>query len=86
MDGRAVARVRHIPRLSVMKTDRRNMTVRVVALKSDEAGDGRVGGTPAQRLLLVADLSERMWSLTGQPVPKYSRGAIPLRLTTLAEQ
>jgi hypothetical protein len=69
-----------------MKTDRRNMTVRVVALESDEAGDARVGGTPAERLSLMRDLSERMWSLTGLPIPEYSRSTIPFKLTTLAEQ
>ena len=62
------------------------MTVRVVALQSDEAGDARVDGTAAQRLAIVADLSRRMWSLTKQPVPPYSRATIPLRLTTLSEQ
>ncbi len=69
-----------------MKTDRSKMTVRVVALESDDAADARVGGTPAERLSLVSDLSERMWSLTGLPVPEYSRGTIPLKLTTLSEQ
>lgn len=62
------------------------MTVRVVTLQSDEAGDGRVDGTAAQRLAIVADLNRRMWALTRQPVPAYSRATIPLRLTTLSEQ
>ncbi len=62
------------------------MTVRVVSLHSDEAGDGRVDATAAQRLAIVADLSRRMWALTKQPVPAYTRETIPLRLTTLSEQ
>ena len=62
------------------------MTVRVVTLQSNEAGDGRVYGTAAERLAIVADLSRRMWALTRQPVPAYSRSTIPLRLTTLSEQ
>ncbi len=62
------------------------MTVRVVPLHSDEAGDGRVDGTAAQRLAIVADLSQRMWALTRWPAPAYTRGTIPLRLTTLSEQ
>lgn len=69
-----------------MKRERANLTVRVVPLRSDEAGDGRVGGTAAQRLAIVADLSRRMWALTRQPVPSYARATIPLRLTTLSEQ
>lgn len=81
-----VARPQRVPRLSVMKTDRRNMTVRVVDLKSDEASDGRVAGTPAQLLSLARELSQRMWLLTGQPLPTYSRNTIPLKLTTLADQ
>ena len=69
-----------------MKRERANMTVTVVPLQSDEAGDGRVDGTAAQRLAIVADLSRRMWALTRRPVPAYTRETIPLRLTTLGDQ
>jgi hypothetical protein len=62
------------------------MTVRVVPLRSDDAGDGRVGGTMAERLALVRVLSERAWALTKRPLPSYTRATMPVRVTTLAEQ
>jgi hypothetical protein len=37
------------------------MTVRIVALTSEEAGGARVGGTAAERIALVGQLSRRMW-------------------------
>lgn len=69
-----------------MGSDRTRMTARVVPLRSDAAGDGRVAGTPAERLELLAELSRRMWALTGRPRPSYDRGAMPVKLTTLAAQ
>jgi hypothetical protein len=62
------------------------MTARVVPLTSDEAGDARVGGTAAERLALVAELSRRMWVLTKRPIPSYTRKTMPVRVTTLADQ
>ncbi|MEW5918796.1 MAG: hypothetical protein AB1762_20510 [Gemmatimonadota bacterium] len=62
------------------------MTARVVPLRSDAAGDGRVGGTMAERLALVRELSERAWALTKRPVPSYTRATMPVKITTLAEQ
>jgi hypothetical protein len=69
-----------------MPTDRSQMTIRIVPLGSDEASDGRVGGTAVERLALVRELSERMWALTRRPLPTYSRSTIPVKLTTLADQ
>jgi len=69
-----------------MKRDRHMMTACVVPLGSDEAGDGRVGGTVAERLALVGELSRRMWALTKRPMPSYTRETMPVKLTTLAEQ
>lgn len=62
------------------------MTARIVPLRSDEAGDARVGGTVAERLALVGELSRRMWLLTKQPLPTYTRQTMPVRLSTLREQ
>jgi hypothetical protein len=62
------------------------MTVRIVPLGSAEAADGRVAGTPEQRLELLRELSERMWALTGRPLPRYTRATMPVKLSTLAEQ
>lgn len=56
-----------------MKREREKMTVRVVSLHSDDAGDGRVECTAAQRLAIVADLSRRMWALTGRAGSAYTR-------------
>ena len=62
------------------------MTARIVPLQSDEAGDGRVGGTAAERLALVAQLSRRSWALTKQPLPTYTRRTIPFRLIKLGDK
>lgn len=69
-----------------MPSQRREMTVRIVPLRSDEAGDGRVGGSPDERLTVLAELSRRMWELTGHPLPTYTRQTIPMKLTTLRDQ
>lgn len=62
------------------------MTVRIVPLRSEEAGDGRVGGSPDECLAVLAELSRRMWELTGHPLPTYTRQTIPMKLTTLRDQ
>jgi hypothetical protein len=69
-----------------MKRDRSQMTIRVVPLRSDEASDGRVGGTPAERLAVLSELSRRMWALTKRPMPTYTRQTIPVCITKLSEQ
>jgi hypothetical protein len=69
-----------------MKSNRRMMTARVVPLYSEEAGDARVGGTVAERLALVGELSRRMWALTKRPWPSYTRQSMPVKVTTLADQ
>jgi hypothetical protein len=69
-----------------MERRRQDMTVRIVPLRSEQAGDGRVGGSAADRLALVAELSQRMWDLTGHPLPSYTRQTMPVKLIPLAEQ
>ena len=69
-----------------MTARRTNMTVRIVPLGSAEAADGRVAGTADQRLELLRELSERMWALTGRPLPRYTRATMQVKLSTLAEQ
>ncbi|MDA1081367.1 MAG: hypothetical protein O2973_06760 [Gemmatimonadetes bacterium] len=59
------------------------MTARVVALNSPEAGESRVGGTPAERVALVVELSAMLWARTGKPLPDYTRGTMPIVVTTL---
>ena len=62
------------------------MTARVVPLHSREAGDVTVGGSAADRLVLVAQLSETSWKLTGRPLPVYTRATMPVVVTTLKAQ
>lgn len=59
------------------------MTVRVVPLRSLEAGDGRVGGTIAERVALVGALSEELWARTQRPLPAYTRATMPFVLMPL---
>jgi hypothetical protein len=69
-----------------MATDRRDMTVRLVPLRSDEGGDSRVGGTAADRVALVGKLSEDAWIRTGRPLPTYTRATIPVKVAGLRAQ
>jgi hypothetical protein len=69
-----------------MATDRGDMTVRVVPLRSAEAGDSRVGGTVAERVALVVTLSEELWARTQKPLPTYTRETMPVALKPLRAQ
>lgn len=69
-----------------MKRDRSQMTVRIVPLTSDEAGDARVNGTPDQRLALTSQLSISAWTNTGRPFPQYQRSEMPVRVTRLGAE
>lgn len=63
------------------------MTVRIVPLTSREAGEPPPApATAKERLALVRELSERMWRLSGQPCPDYTRATMPVRISTLADQ
>jgi hypothetical protein len=66
-----------------MPTDRSRMTVQVVPLDSPEAGEARVGGTAAERLALVTQLSESSWALTRRPLPSYTRATMPIVISQL---
>jgi len=57
--------------------------VRVVPLHSPEASDSRAGGTAAERVALVAELSEMLWTRAGKPLPAYTRATMPIVVTTL---
>ncbi|MGH7670349.1 MAG: hypothetical protein ACRENQ_12745 [Gemmatimonadaceae bacterium] len=69
-----------------MPKPRRDMTARVVPLHSRDAGNATVGGSVAERLMLVAQLSETSWQLTGYPLPVYTRETMPVVVTTLKAQ
>ena len=64
--------------------DSSRITVRVVPLRSAEAGDARMGGTTDERVAAVALLTAEAWRLAGRPLPTYSRDAMPVVLSTLA--
>ncbi len=62
------------------------MTARIVPLNSREAGEARVAGTIAERIALVAELSEMMWARTGRPLPSYTRATMPVVIRKLGDQ
>lgn len=62
------------------------MTVRIVRQGSREAGDARAGGSPAERVALVAELTALAWTLAKLPLPTYTRDTMPVAVTTLALQ
>jgi len=66
-----------------MSKDRSGMTVRIIPLNSRTAGEARVAGTVAERLALVAELSEMMWTRTGQSRPVYTRATMPVVIVRL---
>jgi hypothetical protein len=69
-----------------MREDRSKMTVRMVPLRSREAGESRVAGTVAERIALVAELSEMLWDRTGKPRPSYTRATMPIVLVSRSAQ
>ena len=62
---------------------RRDVTVRMVPLRSPEASEARVGGSVAERIALVATLSEQSWASTRRPLPTYTRATMPVKLVPL---
>ncbi len=62
------------------------MTVRLVPLHSREASEARVGGSVAERVALVARLSEMLWTRTGRPLPGYTRATMPIAMTSFRHQ
>jgi hypothetical protein len=60
---------------------RRAAPARVFRLGEEPADDDLSADTTAeQRLEMVAELSRRMWELTGRATPSYARAAIPVRV------
>ncbi len=59
------------------------MTVRIVPLRSAEAGESRVAGTIDERVALVGILSEELWTRTQRPLPTYTRATMPVNIITL---
>jgi hypothetical protein len=59
---------------------RRSWPIRIYRLGEEPGDDLSAVSTPEQRLAMVAELSRRLWSLTGRPVPSYTRAGIPGRV------
>jgi hypothetical protein len=59
---------------------RRSLPVRVYRLGEEPGDDLSAVSTPEQRLAMVAELSRRMWTLTGRPLPSYTRASMPGRV------
>ena len=53
---------------------------RVYPLGEEPGDDLSAVSTPEERLAMVVELSRRMWTLTGRPVPSYARSAMPGRV------
>jgi hypothetical protein len=58
----------------------RRWAARVYRLGEEPGDDLSAISTAEERLAMLMELSRRMWSLTGQPVPAYSRARIPVRV------
>ncbi|MGI9141102.1 MAG: hypothetical protein ACR2GJ_08340 [Gemmatimonadaceae bacterium] len=53
---------------------------RLYRLGEEPADDLTATTSPEQRLEMVAVLTQRMWELTGQPLPSYKRNEMPGRV------
>ena len=65
---------------------RRDMTYRVVPLRSAEAREIPRGSTVSERLEMVRELSRMAWTASGRVFPRYTRSEMPVRLSTLNDQ
>lgn len=64
-------------------TTRRDPTlwpIRIFRLGEEPGDDLSDTTTPGQRLEMVWTLRDRMWELTGQPIPTYSRSEMPIKI------
>jgi hypothetical protein len=56
------------------------MLARVFRLGAEPRDEWMATTTASERLAMVALLSARMWTLTGQPIPHYERNHMPGRV------
>ncbi|MGH7534017.1 MAG: hypothetical protein ACREMG_00380 [Gemmatimonadales bacterium] len=59
---------------------RRDWPVRILRLGDEPSDDLSRITTPEERLAMVWELSARMWELTGQALPSYTRATMPGRV------
>jgi hypothetical protein len=59
----------------------RAVQARIFRLGEEPANDDLSAVTTAEeRLAMVAELSQRMWKLTGKATPSYTRATMPVRV------
>jgi hypothetical protein len=56
------------------------MTIRRFPLGAEPSEDLSEFTTPEERLVILAELSSRMWELTGRTIPLYSRSQLPVSI------
>ena len=54
--------------------------IRVFRLGEEPGDDLSATTTPGQRLEMVWTLRDRMWELTGLPIPTYARSEMPIKI------
>ena len=59
---------------------RAHSPARVLRLTDRQVDDLSESTTAEERIAMVAVLSERMWEITGHPLPTYSRSTMPVRI------
>ncbi len=65
---------------SAIPRDPTRWPVRVFRLGEEPGDDLSATTTPGQRLEMVWTLRDRMWELTGRPIPTYSRSEMPIKI------
>ncbi|MGH7626853.1 MAG: hypothetical protein ACREOJ_16250 [Gemmatimonadaceae bacterium] len=61
-------------------SDRQRWPVRIYRLGRDPGNDLSATSTAGERLGMLVVLSERMWVLSGWPLPSYPRSQLPVRV------
>lgn len=61
----------------------RNWTVRIQPLGADSSDDLTGVISAEERIALVWTLTERMWKISGRPLPVYSRAEMPVVVVRL---
>lgn len=59
---------------------RRSWPVRIFPLGEEPLDDTLDTMTPSERVALVWELTARMWELSGNPLPSYTRATMPVRI------
>jgi len=68
------------PSAAARREARRHWPIRILQLGDGPDDDLSAVTTAEERLAMVWQLSERMWELTGRPIPAYERASIPVKV------